>query len=169
MNPFILAGYKSPKYFCNRKRETERIISAVKNNRNLTLYSLRRLGKTSLINHTFYKLNSDKGLRFLYVDISVTSSADEFINVLGTSILRQFGSGKGDLLESVGKFFKSIRPSINFDPLTGNPSLQFNVSSESDVKVTMESVFELLSQQKEKAIIAIDEFQQILNLSLIHI
>lgn len=163
MNPFLVVGYKSPKYFCDRKNETEKIISAVANHRNLTLYSLRRVGKTALIHHSFHNLKSNKEYKLLYLDISPTSSSEDFINIFGTSILRQFGSQKGDLLKMVGNFFKSIRPSVEFDPLTGNPSLQFKMFTERDVEVTIESIFELLSRQKERLAIAIDEFQQIMN------
>lgn len=29
-NPFLIAGYHSPMYFCDREREAEKIISALK-------------------------------------------------------------------------------------------------------------------------------------------
>lgn len=32
-NPFIVAGYHSPEYFCGRERETAEIVSAVCNER----------------------------------------------------------------------------------------------------------------------------------------
>ncbi len=48
MNPFILSGYKSPKYFCDRKIETERVLNAMENSRNITLVSEMEIGKTAL-------------------------------------------------------------------------------------------------------------------------
>lgn len=48
-NPFLLKGYISPEYFCDRDIETNKIISAVENGRDLTLISPRRMGKTGLI------------------------------------------------------------------------------------------------------------------------
>jgi hypothetical protein len=30
-NPFVISGYISPEYFCDRELETEKIISALKN------------------------------------------------------------------------------------------------------------------------------------------
>jgi hypothetical protein len=33
-NPFLLLGYENPKYFCDRKTETGKIIDALKNGRN---------------------------------------------------------------------------------------------------------------------------------------
>jgi hypothetical protein len=52
-NPFLVNGYHSPVYFCDRKTETEKIISALSNDRNISLISPRRLGKTGLIHNAF--------------------------------------------------------------------------------------------------------------------
>ena len=45
-NPFVYQGYEGPEYFCDRTEETENVISALKNGRNLTLISPRKIGKT---------------------------------------------------------------------------------------------------------------------------
>ncbi|WP_052180777.1 hypothetical protein [Alistipes sp. ZOR0009] len=54
-NPFLVTGYHSPAYFCDRRAEAERIVNALLNGRNLTLISPRRMGKTGLIQHIFEK------------------------------------------------------------------------------------------------------------------
>ena len=43
-NPFLVYGYNSPEYFCDREKETDKMISALLNERNLTLISPRRMG-----------------------------------------------------------------------------------------------------------------------------
>lgn len=48
-NPFLVYGYASPRYFCDREAETQQILSALENERNLTLIAPRRMGKTGLI------------------------------------------------------------------------------------------------------------------------
>ena len=55
-NPFILFGYAGPEYFCDRERETEELMSALRNGRNITLRSPRRIGKTGLIMHAFERI-----------------------------------------------------------------------------------------------------------------
>ena len=50
-NPFLIAGYYGPAYFCDRDRETDVMLAAINNGRNVTLISPRRMGKTGLINH----------------------------------------------------------------------------------------------------------------------
>jgi len=53
MNPFLIKGYISPQYFCNRLSETDTLISAIRNNQDITLFGHRRLGKSALIHHVF--------------------------------------------------------------------------------------------------------------------
>lgn len=57
-NPFVYQGYEGPKYFCDREKETENMISALNNGRNITLISPRKIGKTGLINHAFYQIKT---------------------------------------------------------------------------------------------------------------
>lgn len=53
-NPFLIYGYHSPAYFCDRESETQKLISALRNGRNVTLISPRRMGKTGLIKQAFF-------------------------------------------------------------------------------------------------------------------
>ncbi len=52
-NPFVIYGYKGSEYFCDREEETEKMISALHNERNVTLVAPRRMGKTGLVKHVF--------------------------------------------------------------------------------------------------------------------
>lgn len=38
-NPFLIYAYAGPDYFCDRAEETEQLISALRNGRNVTLMS----------------------------------------------------------------------------------------------------------------------------------
>lgn len=44
-NPFLVAGYYSPEYFCDRRQEAETVMNALYNGRNITLVAPRRMGK----------------------------------------------------------------------------------------------------------------------------
>lgn len=66
-NPFVYQGYEGPDYFCDRTEETENVISALKNGRNLTLVSPRKVGKTGLIDHSFCQIRQhDKDAICIY-------------------------------------------------------------------------------------------------------
>ncbi len=52
-NPFVISGYVSPYYFCDREEEAKTLVRYLTNNRNTALISTRRMGKTGLIQHCF--------------------------------------------------------------------------------------------------------------------
>jgi len=162
-NPFILSGYSSPEFFCDRTNETEKVINAVKNGRNITLFSIRRMGKTGLIEHLFYKLKDDKKIAHFYLDLLPSKNLNDFINALASTVLGKLESTPAKFLKKIGEIFSSLRPVISYDPLTGSPNLQLNIQSSEEAIKSLEKVFEYLKRSEKKVIIALDEFQQITN------
>ena len=78
-NPFLVTGYHSPEYFCDRRQETETMIQALYNGRNVTLIAPRRMGKTGLVKHVFYKLREQEpDIVTFYMDIYSTQSLRRF-------------------------------------------------------------------------------------------
>lgn len=63
-NPFLITGYQGPDYFCDREKETASLMSALKNGRNITLISPRRMGKTGLIKNVFYYIYKPQNKMF---------------------------------------------------------------------------------------------------------
>ena len=41
-NPFLIRGYAGPEYFCDRVAETQKLVSAISNGRDVTLVAARR-------------------------------------------------------------------------------------------------------------------------------
>ena len=46
--PFVVYGYKGTEYFCDHEKETEKMMTSLHNERNITLVAPRRVGKTGL-------------------------------------------------------------------------------------------------------------------------
>lgn len=161
-NPFIVAEYIRPEYFCNRKQETENLKNSVFNGRNTTLYSLRRVGKSSLIFHLFHILQ--KTHTCLHIDLYPTENIRDLIKSFADAVFRTM-KYKGDTFKALSNIFKYIIPKISFDPVTGNPSLEFGFKESAEALYTLEEIFEYLNRKSENTniIIAFDEFQQILN------
>lgn len=53
LNPFVIGKYISDEYFCDREKETELLKKQMRNGRNVTIISDRRIGKSGLISHLF--------------------------------------------------------------------------------------------------------------------
>jgi len=161
-NPFHLKGYHGANLFCDREKETTQLISNAKNGVNTTLLSMRRMGKTGLIHHVFKQLGKDKNWMCIYVDIYATQSISEFTNQLASAIYNAFPQRK-----SIGKKFidllKSFGTAISFDVLTGVPEVSFRYIQPEQYKQSLKSLFLFLDKQNIQIIVAIDEFQQIVN------
>ena len=160
-NPFLIAGYINPYYFCNREKETEKIISGLFNNRNISLISPRRLGKTGLIHHVFYKMKDEKNDVFcFYFDIFSTQNLHEFVQIFGKTILEKLDNYSQKAFKRISKLFKSFRPTISLDPQTGTPKISFDIHPE-EAQTGLQEIFNYLNTCEKRCYIAIDEFQQI--------
>lgn len=161
VNPFVYKGYEGETYFCDREKETENLISALKNGRNITLLSPRKIGKTGLIKHAFDRiLSTEKDAVCIYVDIFSTQNLHDFVQVLGTAIVDEALRREKSLMTKVFDAFKAWRPVVTVDVLTGMPSLSLNIDSTSD-EYTLKSIFDYLKSSKKQVYVAIDEFQQV--------
>lgn len=85
-NPFIISGYISSEYFCDREQETKTLISNIENGRNTALISERRMEKTGLIEHVYSQKEINKGYTTFLIDIYATSTLREFVFLLGKHI-----------------------------------------------------------------------------------
>ena len=159
-NPFLLAGYVSPKYFCDRTAETAEMLEAIDNGRNVTLLSPRRMGKTGLIHHVFHTLRKGKVWTPIYVDVFATRNLSEFVRRFALSVIGSMDMRLDKALAAAASFFKSFRPVAAIDPVTGAPSLSFSLEP-AQAESTLKECFEYLGADGRRAVVAIDEFQQI--------
>lgn len=161
LNPFLLTGYISPEYFCDREKETAKLISALRNGRNITMVSPRRLGKTGLIEHSFYRMmREDDNTACYYVDLYQTDSLTSLVNKLANVVLGTLDSTQKKVVKTVSTFFKSLRPVISVDSLDGSPSLTVDVQPEL-AEHSLVEVFRYMEQSGKECYVAFDEFQTI--------
>ena len=160
-NPFLVTGYHSPEYFCDRRQEAETMIQALYNGRNVTLIAPRRMGKTGLVKHVFYKLREQEpDIVTFYMDIYSTQALGDFIRLFASTVLGRLDSVPQKALGRVGKFIKSCRPVFTFDELTGQPKVTIDIVPSSE-EATLREIFDYLRSSEKRCYIAIDEFQQI--------
>lgn len=160
-NPFLIAGYFTPEYFCDREQETEKMITALHNERNVTLIAPRRMGKTGLIKQVFYKLREQsKEIITLYLDIYSTQNLNEFVQLFANTVLGSLDSVPQKAIGRISRFIKSCRPVFTFDELTGQPEVSLDIAPAKE-EATLKEIFGYLKSSEKRCYIAIDEFQQI--------
>jgi len=164
-NPFLVKRYISPDFFCDRENETKKLISSVKNNRDVTLFAFRKLGKTGLIHHLFYQLEKEDHINCIYIDIFSANKLDDFISLFANGVYQALTSKPMKFFKTFQDFINQIKPVVSYDSMTGVPELSFNFNSEERKISTLNEIFDFLTEQskKKKIVIAIDEFQQITN------
>lgn len=160
-NPFLYQGYESPEYFCDRVAETEQLAAHLRNGRNVTLISPRRIGKTGLIQNTFYRIKEqDKDAICLYIDIFPTKSQAEMVRMLGNAVVNEVMSKNKSLKKKALDYFSAWKPVLSMDPLTGFPTLSLNIEPKQS-EITLKGIFDYLTSLNKEVFIAIDEFQQV--------
>ena len=160
-NPFLVSGYESPEYFCDRRSETQSLLEAFQNGRNVTLTSPRRMGKTGLILHTFYSLKQLFPQRpCIYIDLLATESLADFTELLASSVLGQLDSDPMKVMKKAVSLIRGIRPYISVDEFSGLPKIGVEIVKGEEAH-TIAQIFEYLNNSGKECYLAFDEFQQI--------
>lgn len=158
-NPFVLRPYISKDLFCDRKQEMNDIIRFLENGSNVSLITMRRIGKTGLILRTFDELRTNNyGYRTIYADIYSTQNVDDFVSTLASAVVAQT---KESGIKAFFSFLGGIRPLLSYDPVSGQPQVSVTFQNDAQRFSSIESIFEYLEHLGEKVVLAIDEFQQI--------
>ena len=156
-NPFLTRGYAGPEYFCDREAETELLVSAIKNGRDVTLVAPRRYGKTGLIHNAFRILGKDHAA--VYLDIFAIDDLASFVQAFSAAVLGSLDSASGRIGRKLLSFFKSCRPTMTPQD-DGTFVFSFDVAP-SRAKATLKETFDYIGSCGRKVVIAIDEFQQV--------
>ncbi len=160
-NPFLISGYHSPQYFCDRATESKNIADALYNGRNITLIAPRRMGKTGLVKNVFYTLKEqDPDIVTIYLDIYSTQNLSDLVALMAGSILGKLDTTTQAIMARVTKFIRSCRPMFSLDDKTGAPTVTLDIVPNSG-EATLKEIFDYLASSERRCYIAIDEFQQI--------
>lgn len=161
-NPFIISGYSSPKYFCDRVTETGFLTNQLVNGNNVALIAQRRLGKSGLIHHVFNQEEISKRFNTFYVDIYDTKNLGEFVNELGKAILNILKSDGRKAWEGFINVLTSLNHTFTFNS-NGLPEWGVKIGDIKQPDITLDEIFSYLEQSPRPCIVAIDEFQVIAN------
>ncbi|MBR6018301.1 MAG: ATP-binding protein [Paludibacteraceae bacterium] len=159
-NPFSITSYIGPEYFCDRISETQELADALRNRRNVTLISPRRVGKTGLIQHLFHSLDSNQ-VHCIYVDLFSTSNLQEFTKVFAEAVLSARITPYSERVwQEITQFFGSLRPVFTPDPVSGMTQCTIDIQPKRE-EWTLQQIFAYMEKSPLPCYVALDEFQVI--------
>jgi AAA+ ATPase superfamily predicted ATPase len=164
-NPFVISGYESPYYFCDREDENNTLKHNLMNGRNVALISTRKMGKTGLIRHCFQDPEIKDRYYTFFFDIYSTSSLREFVFTLGKEIFEELKPKEKKFMDQFFAVITSLRAGFRLNNLTGEPSFEIGLGDIVEASTTLDEIFRYLEQADKPCILAIDEFQQIADYS----
>lgn len=160
-NPFVIGGYVSSEYFCDREVESAELVGAFLNERNMVIVSPRRMGKTGLIEHCFNKQEIVKEYYTFFIDIYATGTLRELVFTLGKAIFETLKPRGKRFVEQFFATISSLRPAFKLDQISGQPVFDIGIGDILQPLVSLEEIFNYLENADRRCIVAIDEFQQI--------
>ncbi len=162
VNPFPTSGYVDQEHFCDRIDELERLKEALNGGSHHTIVSLRRMGKTTLLDHFIGKYSKSRGVVFLSIDVQGTQNFEEFNQVLATAISRTYLSSGGKITSAFTNFLSRFRATLAVDPLSQLPTVELAIGTPSQSSKTLSDLMSELESASKRVVLAIDEVQQIL-------
>lgn len=159
-NPFILYGYESEEYFCDRQNETEQLLRLIENGNNVALIAPRRIGKTGLIENLYHLKKVQKDYYTFLIDIYATKNIEDMVMSMGSAMLSSLRPKGAQIMQKFTGFLTSLRSGISFDP-AGNPSWNVEIGDIRTPRTTLEEIFHYIESADKPCIIAIDEFQSV--------
>ena len=122
------------------------------------------MGKTGLIRHVFHQIEIEKQAKCYYVDLYKTDSLASLVVQLANVVLGSLDTTKSKIVKQVTTFFKSLRPLFSYDQLTGVPTFMVDVRPE-QAEHSLAEIFSYMEQSGQQCVVAMDEFQSIVNYS----
>jgi len=163
INPFVVAGKIPNEYFCDRKVEIGKVTKGIDNQENIVIISPRRMGKSELINYCFSQKRIAEEYNTLVIEILHTTSLRELTMELGNAIYRKIAKRSDKLFKIFSATLRSLSASFGFDPVLNTPTFGIKLGDIESPEYTLDEIFEYIEKTDKRCIIAIDEFQQIVN------
>lgn len=153
--------------FINRQEERQVLINRIKNNKHSVLSAPRRYGKTSLV----IKVAEEMGIAYCTIDL-LAAFSEEYVR---DQLVDKVGHLVFDLLPRVARakeklidIFKRFKPEISFGAFGQRLSFSLTHSPLKDIAELLLKLDETAQYFKKRAVIFIDEFQQISKIKEYH-
>lgn len=162
-NPFVISGKIPADLFCDRVAEALSLTRRLQNQEHVVLLSPRRVGKTGLMDFCFAKPELSDNYYIINIDILHTTSLREFMFELGHAVFRQVASRSERMLKSFTQIVRSLSASFGYDAIQASPTLDLKLGDITNPDYSWDEICQFLEHAERPCIVAIDEFQQIVN------
>ncbi len=144
--------------FCSRPELSKTLREVIKAGHNAVVLGERRMGKTSLMLDTAERI---RGTKVVYAQLWAVSTLEDVANRLLQGVTTMTKE-KGSLIDSAAKALAHLRPVVEFDPLTGQPSLTVG-RGENLPPSSLHGLFDFVGElaQRNRMVVILDEFQDI--------
>lgn len=160
-NPFLLTGYYSKDYFCDRESEIEELKDHFNNERNIVLFSWRRIGKTALLKCFLADIIKEGKTETLYVDLLGTRDMSSALKRISQAVYENYGETTSGISSAFRNLLSKTGIELSFDPVTGVPKFSIGIKGISDAEKSLHAIGTFFSKRKKKVLVILDEFQQI--------
>ncbi len=164
-NPFPYGSIVRAGNFCPRPRLERRLSSLIRSGQNAAVLGPRRVGKSSLIHRTSAKV---RGYSLVYADLWGVRTLPDFIRRC-VQALDALGD-TANLLQKISRALPGLTITLGVDPVSGTPTLTpaATGSKKTSAPETVAQIARLWASlhdgKKQKIIIALDEFQDLLEI-----
>jgi uncharacterized protein len=169
-NPFRFGPLALDEAFANRETEVDELKRDALNGQDAWVFAPRRYGKSSLVWKTMQELASERVL-VAHVNLMTTATKEKLAEKLARSIYEDIASPLERAREKALAPFRGLRiaPTVTISPEDGTLSFSFAAAREAaDVDATLERLLELPAElaadRGRRAVLVIDEFQEILDI-----
>ena len=166
-NPFQYGKIAEAENFIDRDEDRLFLKQTLLSGTNVILMSPRRWGKSSLVKRAMDELcREEANVRVCHIDAFPITSSEEFYRIFAQSVLSATASHLQSVLDSVGRFLRSVSPKVSFSPSPSTEvSLSFDLSgSEREVREIL-NLPEVIAQERHlQVVVCIDEFQKLAKL-----
>ncbi len=148
--------------FCNREEETERLVGNIQNGKHTLIIAPRRYGKSSLAERAIERST----LPSVKINLHLCTSEAEVSEIVLASVIKLIGKSIGHIekiMSSIKKYITNLEPLLSFGG--EHASLKLVPKNQQNHSVIISEALllleKLLIEKNKKAVIFLDEFQEI--------
>lgn len=159
-NPFVVGAYVSQEYFCGRSKEAKVLEECIREEKNVVLYSERRLGKNHLIKRVFHEAQLQEEFECLCIDAGVCGSLKEFAFVLINGIFRSLTRDRSNF-EKLAGLCRRLGLSMTIGLSSEEVLPSFSLGWIREPEKVIEEAFSFLEGIDKEVVLAIDGFEKL--------